>query len=142
MLKWEESFKIGVEPIDEQHKELFSIANTFEEEVQKVGSVSEIDLSIFVSFFKEYALEHLGDEEELMENILYPLIDEHKGQHLEFIDKCIDLDMACLLGDIDIIRDVLDFLGQWIVDHIVISDAKIGQYIAINHLNPTLIRRD
>lgn len=133
-MQWDDSFKIGIEHIDNQHKGLFSIVNEFENEVEMLELGNDIDLSLYVDLFNKYALTHLGDEEELMEKVHYPDIEEHKIQHLEFIDKCIDFEMACMIRDIDIIKDVLDFMAQWVVDHIVISDAKIGQYITINHL--------
>ena len=77
---------------------------------------------------REYTKEHFKHEEEYMESIQYKKMFTQKIEHQAFIDKLDEID----LDDIDensdqMIDDILEFLTNWLVEHILHTDKQIGQ---------------
>ena len=79
---------------------------------------------------RDYTKRHFADEEAYMESIGYKRIFSQKVQHQEFIQRL----EAWNLEEIDsfenqdaVIEDMLEFLTDWLVHHIMEQDTKIGK---------------
>src|SRR5690625_241944 len=88
-MMWKERYRIGVELIDEQHKELFHRLSKFigivqndEEWEQKLDEIKKT-----FKFMQEYVVYHFDDEERYQEEINYPDIEVHKRVHAEFKEE-------------------------------------------------------
>ena len=82
--EWSDEYASGILPIDKQHKQLFERINRFEEDMDESLSVSDA-----VAFLEEtLALfeEHFHDEEEVMEENDFPLMDVHRVIHHVMLD--------------------------------------------------------
>ena len=130
MLEWDDSFSIGVDKIDAQHKQLFCKVKQLSLLLKDGAECSDLRQS--ADFMKEYFQQHMQHEEDLMESVGYPHLDVHPERHAAFMDMCIDMHMAIALGDRELIEDVLEFLETWLVDHVAMEDAQIGRYM-ISH---------
>ena len=77
--RWEIKYKIGIEIIDNQHKELFSIIDKLLAAIyEKKGKCEILKIDQYlISHIKE----HLETEENLMAINNYPLYNEHKNNH-------------------------------------------------------------
>lgn len=85
-MMWKEKYKVGVELIDEQHKELFQRVSHFTQTIRseedwekKLDKVKET-----MDFMKDYVVVHFNEEEAYQEKINYPDIEEHKKAHASF----------------------------------------------------------
>lgn len=131
IFKWKESFSIGIEEIDRQHKRLFEIGGEiYNLAVLKDGQDHYDEIMALLSSLKDYTVYHFGFEENLMKKYDYDKIEEHKEQHDIFIGKLIDIESQ----DIDssqkkIILDILDFIVNWISSHILGSDFKYKEVL-------------
>ena len=127
MVTWEDKYAIGVESIDEQHKELFEIANRIYDLLKndlitdKYDSIVEI-----IEELKNYTIYHFEAEEEYMKNIGYKKLLSQKVAHNDFLEKmeCIDLDQIDN-GHNEYLLGILDFVCEWLVEHIIKEDKLI-----------------
>lgn len=128
ILSWSDSYSVGVEEIDEEHKELISLINKAEAAVNMRGDDKTI--AKVASDMAFYALTHFSNEEVLMLSNDYPDFEEHREQHKEFSDKAKLLEKSLAGGADDFkSQDVFQYLSQWLIDHIMVSDKKLGAYL-------------
>lgn len=131
MFNWKDSYNIGIEEIDKQHKKLFEIGNSiYELAMLKDGQDHYDEIMSLISKLKDYTIYHFGYEERLMENNNYNELDAHKIQHDKFVEKLIDIETQ----EIDsrqkkVILDILDFIVSWISKHILVTDQKYKNII-------------
>ena len=126
---FDKSFETGIKLVDEEHKKLFEIIGkihaTIEEELvhDKFDSIMEI-----IEELRDYTRVHFSDEEEYMRKIGYEGLDKQQILHQNFIDKLKELN----LDDVDdnqeeYLYDFLEFLQNWLVNHILKVDKLIPQ---------------
>ena len=129
MYEMKPEYYIGVETIDNEHAELFRIANDAYELVKNDFVPDKFDdIVTIILKLKEYTKQHFADEEAYMLSIGYKRYLSQKTAHDEFIEKV----SGYHLDEVDenqkgIILELLDFLNDWLIHHIVESDKLIGQ---------------
>jgi hemerythrin len=119
-ITWTEDFSVGVARLDMQHKRLIQMINRLIEAPQtKTGSETISDL---LNAMTNYAQEHFEAEERLMQQYNYPNLEEHLTQHHGFRRKAADLCMAEIEEDGTVPESMLEYLRDWLVQHILKSD--------------------
>ena len=79
---------------------------------------------------RNYTKKHFSDEEAYMESIQYKRIFTQKIQHQEFIDKLDNIDIDSIEAgenQDEAIIDILEFLTNWLIHHILELDTLIGK---------------
>jgi len=77
---------------------------------------------------KDYTAYHFNAEEEYMKSINYKRIFSQKISHDDFIKKLNDIDLEHVDENQEqAILDILQFLNDWLVDHIFHSDKLIAE---------------
>ena len=128
MYEFKEEYVTGIEQIDEEHKRLFEIADETYNLSRKEFLVDKYDQVIqILKELKEYATMHFEHEEAYMESIGYKKMFTQKVQHNAFREKLNSWN----LYDIDesseeIVDEILNFLTNWLVSHILEHDKQIG----------------
>ena len=130
-LDWNESFRIGVERIDEQHRKLFALRNQLLDCCCRENSVHAEDFHRILSELFEYTRYHFEAEEEFMQAIAYPKLDAHHKCHDQFIDNLVNFSLDAA-NSTKTHREVLDFLTVWLINHVLKSDMDIRRYIESN----------
>lgn len=121
---------IGVEAIDNEHRELFRIINETQELLENQVLSDKYDRIIeMVERLEQYAEEHFRHEEEYMESIHHPELNLQKRQHLFFCDKINSITNS-FSSDHEqqaVLEDLLHYLVTWLYRHIISSDLMIGK---------------
>ena len=129
MIAWKDDFLVGIDEIDEQHKKLFAIANRAYELLNNDLYVDKYDRIVsIIEELKDYTVFHFTFEEEYMMKIKYKKFFTQKIQHESFMKKINEIN----LNEIDSNQDkslleLLDFINNWISNHILIMDKQIGK---------------
>ena len=125
-----EEYKIGVELIDEQHKKLFELADKAYMLLKDAFSLDKYDKIVeIVEELKEYTIFHFKSEEEYMESINYKRLFTQKIEHEKFIKALDGIDLRHLdQNQDDSLVKMLNFLNEWLTEHILGNDKLIGQY--------------
>ena len=90
---WKEKYRIGIELVDEQHKELFKRLSDFIEVIQNEKDWDEKleQVNKTMLFMQEYVIFYFNDEEDYMAKVNYAEIENHVSTHTlfrEWIGDC------------------------------------------------------
>ncbi len=131
-IQWRNSLSIGVEAIDNQHKELLARFDKLLSACQAGHGVEE--LSNVLSFLEEYVRIHFNDEEALQKLHRYPEYDAHRTEHLYFIEQLKKLrnEIHGAGASSHHVVETNNMLLKWLLNHISIEDVKIGAFIKAN----------
>lgn len=127
MIQWKDSYSIGIESIDEQHKRLFAIANQAYELLKNEMLLDKYDQIVSIlGELRDYTIYHFRFEEEYMAGIGYKKLLSHKVAHDDFISRIKGIDLDNLDEQQDqYLMEILDFIVQWIEQHILGMDKRI-----------------
>ena len=131
-LIWNDSFATGVPEIDEQHMILVHTLN--EAAIKLAGDPSLENLDQITRDLLSYALYHFETEEELMQEYGYEASPDdaavrHLEQHRKFSAKVVAVRDAIKAGNLIQPGELLGFLNDWLVNHILNTDRKLGEFI-------------
>ena len=129
MYEMKEEYKIGVEQIDEQHKKLFELADKAYMLLKDNFTIDKYDRIVeIIQELKEYTIFHFKSEEEYMESINYKRMFTQKMEHDAFVKKLEQIDLSHIDANQDeSLIKMLDFLNEWLTEHILKNDILIGQ---------------
>jgi hemerythrin len=128
MIEWNESFTIGVDPFDEHHKHLVHLLNTsYDAFVLGVptGKLADILNELF-----EYASYHFASEQFWMLDHSYPTLEQHLEEHSFFVQRLKEIQEDFRQGNSSVSLDIVIFLKNWLIDHILKSDVAYAKFIS------------
>lgn len=127
-ISWKDTYSVGVEEIDDEHKELISLINMAEAAVCSQDDKEAV--AKIASDMAFYALTHFSNEEVLMVSNDYPGYQEHREKHREFSAKAKEIeDFIEASDDYCGSHELFRYLSEWLVDHIMIEDKKLGVFL-------------
>ncbi len=132
-IQWSEDFATTVDSVDEQHKILVGMVNELHQ-AMTAGKGNEA-LGNILAGLKEYVIEHFGDEEKLQQQAGYPGLLQHKKIHEQFVGKLIEVESNFQEGRVGISMDLMDFLKDWLLQHIMGTDQKYVPYLKSKGIN-------
>jgi len=122
-LQWEDKYSVGVKLLDDQHKMMFDTINKLIE-VLSFGIPKKEEVDKIVTELVEYKKFHFITEEKFFDEFKYENSEEHKTKHREFNLK-LDKLVADNNGDsISMAYALVDFLEDWLMDHLMTEDQK------------------
>jgi len=131
LIHWEPSSETGIPIIDEQHRGIVSIINSFGFAIQR-DRKTEFFLNTIFTMIDCYTKLHFATEEEFMRSAGYPEIEDHQRQHAELIKKSFSVaSQSIRLRDPEM---YLQFLRKWWVTHINTIDRRYAPFL-IKHAN-------
>ena len=122
LIKWDESLSVGIVKIDDQHRKLIRMINDLNL-AMNTGKSRKM-LGSVLSDMIEYAQIHFQTEEEYFARYNYVEKSKHEREHGGFISKVFDFNEKFDQNKEEITTEVLDFLSNWLVNHIKGSDMK------------------
>lgn len=131
MYEMKPEYFTGIEFIDEEHKQLFKYANDAYELLHEEFTPDKYDnIANILESLREYTKTHFADEEAYMESINYKRIFSQKIMHRTFIEKLDELDLDHMgenENQNEEIMGILQFLTDWLINHILRVDCLIGK---------------
>ncbi|MDU4547950.1 MAG: hemerythrin family protein [Clostridium botulinum] len=127
MFQMKDEYRLGITSIDEEHEKLFEIGERAYKLLKDPYTIDKYDKIVdVISELKDYTAYHFKNEEEYMQSINYKRLFTQKIEHEGFIKKLNELDLDKIDENQDeYIMDVLKFLNNWIINHIVEKDLLI-----------------
>jgi hemerythrin-like metal-binding protein len=119
---WKDSFAIGIEEIDRQHKVFLEYLNECYQQASRDTSAG-FDRHLHEKL-KEYASTHFRFEESLMQARGYPTLEAQLRQHKYFESQIAELDAGQAGGRVRTTESLFVFLRDWFLCHILEDDKK------------------
>ncbi len=122
MIEWDNKYSVSISLIDEQHKKLFTLLN--KAIIAQKHSKCTNDVLMILDEMTEYALEHFVTEERYMKEFNFSEYQTHRNEHADFTKNTIDYKNRAVGGDSQVINVILEYLKQWLVNHIQSTDKR------------------
>lgn len=128
IVTWGPKMEIGVPEIDLQHRNLVAIANHLHDAISANQAQQAVDwileeLTLYVKF-------HFDSEERLMQELDYVDTEKHQLEHKEMLKAIRRFKKHFHAGEPRVEREVMDFLGGWLLQHIMGTDRALGRHYA------------
>ena len=122
LLEWQDSYSVGVDKLDSDHKRLFEIINRVDAAEKAGKSVQWV-----LEELRSYTEYHFKAEEERMKAANYPEIEEHMRQHKAFVEWLETVERTYNLSPdahFHIAESVNEYLRDWLTHHILLVDMQ------------------
>lgn len=122
LFKWHDTYSVNNEELDNHHKTLCCILNKLYENC--MGTDIPNSLDSILDELVSYSNYHFTAEEQHMRDIGYKDIEKQIFEHKEFTQKTLQLKKAINKNDIEHTKELIVFLGSWILHHVMEDDKK------------------
>lgn len=126
-IQWTQDMSVGIPLIDNDHKKLIELINQLQNATQY--NIDEQLIRQAMNELVDYTKYHFEREEQLMRNNNYPDYESHHQLHQNMITKMADCMQKYHTDPSHTIDDTLNFLKDWLVNHILHSDREYIPYL-------------
>lgn len=128
-ITFSEEFVTGIDLIDEEHRELFRIIGEVQDVIVNDFIPDKFDEIVhLLEELMDYTKFHFADEEKYMESIQYAGLPAQKRAHDAFIARLEEMDLEQIdEHQQETLEEILQFLKDWLINHILYSDKMIGK---------------
>ena len=124
---WDDRFNLQIEEIDRQHRRLVDLMNrliAIQDEKASDDAIADI-----LGAMTNYLGYHFDTEEQMMLDHGYPELESHREEHQTFVTQTAYFIATYREGGASLKRDILLFLKEWLVEHIVKTDGAFGDFL-------------
>lgn len=126
LIKWRDSYSVGSNEIDDEHKSLVKLVNDIFILVRDKKPQQAITSTL--NELTAYAQIHFSSEEKLLAEVNYPGLEEHKIIHQDLLEKVSKYTDRLENNDEEILQDFYLFLRDWLMTHIMEEDMQFKPY--------------
>ncbi|MGE8537981.1 MAG: bacteriohemerythrin [Acinetobacter sp.] len=130
-MEWNESYNIGIDVIDKQHRQILDYINALEE-IRGTGQRDRI--KEVLNDLIDYTQSHFSFEENLLEQVSYQYLPSHRGIHELFVKRLNDYRLKFEQGE-SIENDLYRLLSKWLINHIQHDDQDYVDAVRDNMLS-------
>ena len=124
-MKWNSSLAIGIDAIDNQHKQIFEHLLALENSVAKRDPWHI--LRFVLSQLAEYMKFHLAVEEAMLEIIRYPQRTDHCQAHAKIMEQIAELEKQLQRAGSE--TSLVAFFEDWFIRHVLGDDRQYAAYV-------------
>ena len=125
-LAWDNKFEIGHERIDAEHRIFLSLIRDLSIEAETGASKDRIERTLQEIY--KYADFHFTSEENIMADVAYPRLAEHKHTHARLLAQCKNK-VHEFCADAQKPAGIVTFLFQWFALHTTQEDKRIAEFL-------------
>ena len=126
-IRWQTIFETDIPEVDEQHKKLVAMSNQLEAAGAVGGDTADHEMGLVIKKLVDYTQYHFKSEEQTMEAISFSERVDHAALHKKLIDQIVTLLIRIKQQDSVTIIELMGFLRDWLLDHIMYEDSKVGK---------------
>lgn len=119
-----QKLELEIRNIDNQHKELISILQQVNDLQHTSESRRNVYFPVIIEKLLYYSQYHFSFEEEHMSKNAYPLLKDQQQLHKDFVSRIIKFTNEYKNGMFDLGDEMILFLKDWVVNHILLEDKK------------------
>ena len=131
MIKWSKNYLMGIDKLDEEHKELFRISDQIYNKVMERGDDAKYRLFLMketLEYMLRYFKRHAKSEEIYMREIGYAGYEFHKMLHDEFYNMLLKKNADIVKRNECSKKEIAEIVGDgigWLLEHIITEDMAI-----------------
>lgn len=141
VFEWKDEYNIGVEKIDNAHKELFSLVNRIINNfMDRNFDKNKMTCVEAIKYLKSYTIKHFAEEEEYQLSINYSGYNTHKRVHdnmRSVVIPALEKEVAIKSYSKESLEHFVGVCAGWLAAHVLIEDQAItGKTKSKWRLNP------
>jgi hemerythrin-like metal-binding protein len=122
LIVFDDKIRIGLTDIDSQHRKLVDLINRLHKSMKlRQGKAQSGHI---LNELVDYTVTHFQFEENLMKKYGYQESDDHFLKHKDLVAKVGDFRNRFTQGNATLSMDLMDFLKDWLLIHINVTDRK------------------
>jgi hemerythrin len=125
-MTWTDKLSVGVKVSDDDHKRLIDLVNRLDDGM-RTGQGKEVVGKVLDELVR-YTKFHFAREEQMFAKTGYPAA-VHKKEHDDLVKQVLDLQARYQKGELALSMETLEFLKNWLVNHIQGTDKKYGPFL-------------
>jgi hemerythrin len=126
LLKWSEAYSVGDALLDQDHRRLMEAINALTSAVD-AGALDEGGIRARIRALVQSQEEHDGREEAILAALRFPGLTEHRHTHESLEGRLRTFAREPLDGAAR--DDLLDFLKDWFIQHVLVQDMHYKTYM-------------
>lgn len=126
-VSWQESYSVGVDSLDADHKKLLRLINNLQTAIHY--QTGEEFIHEALDELVDYTRTHFSREEALMRDNGYPDFEAHQREHREMIAKVNGMIARYEAEGEEALEPLARFLKEWLLNHINGTDQRYGPYL-------------
>lgn len=128
-IEWRESLSVGVDEIDNQHKQLLVHFDRLLKACEAGQGLTE--LKRLLGFLDDYVVKHFKDEEGIQRLRNFPGYGAHKKEHESFIAQLTKVKQEIQEEGVALhhVMETNNMMLKWLVHHISTVDVQLGTFI-------------
>ena len=127
LLVWDAHFSVDIAWLDNQHRILIDLINRLNR-AMRTGKGRHI-LNAILAEVAEYTSVHFAAEEKVFLQYGYPEAALHQKAHQELLGRVLKLQEEMKYGRTVATAEVMNFLKDWLTNHILRTDKKYGPFL-------------
>ena len=127
MFEWKPQYSVQMPEIDSQHQRLFRLAGELHAAMQQ--GKGRLILEQCLARLVDYTKTHFAAEEQMLRRYGYPDVAAHKVKHDKLTAHVVELQNRFRAGENTLSITLMQFLKDWLEQHIAGSDQHYSAYI-------------
>ncbi|HEX5230257.1 MAG TPA: bacteriohemerythrin [Bryobacteraceae bacterium] len=127
VVEWKQEYSVHIPSIDKQHRSLVAIIGHLQTAMLE-GRTKQIIAPLFQSM-NQYTKFHFEYEEQLLEQNGFPDLAAHRQEHARLVQQLKLLEAKYLNGSLNAGAPLMQFLRNWLLDHICAHDKGYSEYL-------------
>ena len=132
-IHWNAALELHNDLIDTQHRILMLLCRKLDIAIKT--KAHEQTIHWVVQELKKFTEFHFISEENLMHEIGYPNVDDHSLIHSDLLMQ-LEMMLVKINHHKEFPEDMLYFLNQWLIQHLVSEDLKIANFARSSEKRP------
>jgi len=133
LFEWKSQYSVGHSNLDHQHKKLLETVSALHKAF--LSGESEQELNKIFQYLMVYVHAHFVEEEQSMKAHNYPEYVQHKAQHDVLYQQVLDLQKRLREGNEIFNLEVVYFLRDWVIQHVIREDKKYDSFLELKASN-------
>lgn len=127
LFQWRDDYSVKIPSIDVQHKKLVDMLNQLNDGMASGNGSAQ--LAPLLEGLVDYTAKHFAYEEKLFKQHGFPGSERHIAEHRNLVEQVIDFKRRYEAGQATINMQLLKFLKDWLVMHILGSDKEYSNHL-------------
>ncbi|MFC1620160.1 bacteriohemerythrin [Candidatus Neomarinimicrobiota bacterium] len=127
IFNWRNIYSVGIKAMDDQHKQLFTLTGNIHQAIDT--GQEDIAIHEVLASLVQYTRTHFKDEERLMKKHGYRGLKAHRKEHERLLGEVDDFMKQLQSDSRQIGLEIINFLRDWIVNHILTDDRKYARFL-------------
>jgi len=127
-ISWNSELSVGNATLDKQHRKLLELCSQVADCLEDTGPGSSERFHMILNDVGDYAFQHFQTEEAYLSQHGYPLLVEHKAEHMGLLSQLSQCFFAAGRGVLDR-HGMYRILSEWLSRHMMESDMQYRDFI-------------